>query len=142
MHKFLKTKIANYTAIGPFSNIKGLTYYRDNEEDPYITLKDVGRQYMSFLTLLTEQSKEDDDEREELEVLPTDNLIVVAKTEDEISQLEICVCGGLQEFYLPAAKFSPSRRMAQLPSRVHALEFDLETIPPPVPVVLKPGSGC
>ena len=28
-------------AIGPFSNIKGLTYYRDNEEDPYITLKDV-----------------------------------------------------------------------------------------------------
>lgn len=27
--------------MGPFSNIKGLTYYRDNEEDPYITLKDV-----------------------------------------------------------------------------------------------------
>lgn len=26
---------------GPFSNIKGLTYYRDNEDDPYITLKDV-----------------------------------------------------------------------------------------------------
>jgi hypothetical protein len=29
------------TAVGPFSNIKGLTYYRDNEEDPYITLKEV-----------------------------------------------------------------------------------------------------
>lgn len=28
-------------AMGPFSNIKGLTYYRNNEEDPYITLKDV-----------------------------------------------------------------------------------------------------
>lgn len=26
---------------GIFSNIKGLTYYKDNEEDPYITLKDV-----------------------------------------------------------------------------------------------------
>lgn len=26
---------------GPFSNIKGLTYYRDNKEDPYITLKEV-----------------------------------------------------------------------------------------------------
>ena len=28
---------------GLFSNIKGLTYYRDNEDDPYITLKDVRR---------------------------------------------------------------------------------------------------
>jgi len=28
---------------GLFSNIKGLTYYKDNEEDPYITLKDVRR---------------------------------------------------------------------------------------------------
>lgn len=27
--------------LGPFTNIKGLTYYRNNEEDPYITLKDV-----------------------------------------------------------------------------------------------------
>lgn len=26
---------------GLFSNIKGLTYYKDNAEDPYITLKDV-----------------------------------------------------------------------------------------------------
>jgi len=29
------------TAPGPFSNIKGLTFYRDNNEDPYITLKEV-----------------------------------------------------------------------------------------------------
>ncbi|KAF9560505.1 WD40 repeat-like protein [Agrocybe pediades] len=71
---------AKTTNVGPFSNIKGLTYYRDNEEDPYITVKD-----------------EDDDEREELEVLPTDNLIVVAKTEDEISQLEIYVYDESQE---------------------------------------------
>ena len=28
-------------ATGPFSNIKGLTYYKNNEEDPYITLKEV-----------------------------------------------------------------------------------------------------
>ena len=26
--------------MGPFSNIKGLTYYRNNDEDPYITLKE------------------------------------------------------------------------------------------------------
>ncbi|KAG6828536.1 hypothetical protein H0H92_007614 [Tricholoma furcatifolium] len=63
------------TETGPFSNIKGLTYYRDNEEDPYITLKE----------------DDQENEREELEILPTDNLIVVAKTEDEISQLEIYV---------------------------------------------------
>ncbi|KAJ7455207.1 WD40-repeat-containing domain protein [Mycena galericulata] len=67
--------------VGPFSNIKGLTYYRDNEEDPYITMKE----------------DDADDEREELEVLPTDNLLVVAKTEDEISQLEIYVYDESQE---------------------------------------------
>jgi periodic tryptophan protein 1 len=46
---------------------------------------------------LNEFFKEDDDEREELEVLPTDNLIVIAKTEDEISQLEIYVYDESQE---------------------------------------------
>ncbi|KAL4261278.1 Periodic tryptophan protein 1 [Pleurotus pulmonarius] len=66
--------------LGPFSNIKGLTYYKDNEEDPYITLKD-----------------DPEDEREELEIYPTDNLLVVAKTEDEISQLEIYVYDESQD---------------------------------------------
>ncbi|KAH9945055.1 transducin family protein/WD-40 repeat family protein [Epithele typhae] len=61
--------------MGPFSNIKGLTFYRNNDEDPYITLKE----------------DDEEQEREELEILPTDNLLVVAKTEDEISQLEIYV---------------------------------------------------
>ncbi|KAK7690497.1 hypothetical protein QCA50_005595 [Cerrena zonata] len=64
-------------AMGPFSNIKGLTYYRNNDEDPYITLK--------------EDPDDNEDEREELQIFPTDNLIVIAKTEDEISQLEIYV---------------------------------------------------
>ncbi|KAF9448666.1 WD40 repeat-like protein [Macrolepiota fuliginosa MF-IS2] len=71
---------AKASALGPFSNIKGLTYYKDNAEDPFITLKD-----------------EDDDEREELEIYPTDNLLVTAKTEDEISQLEIYVYDESQE---------------------------------------------
>ncbi|PFH52951.1 hypothetical protein AMATHDRAFT_1683 [Amanita thiersii Skay4041] len=66
---------------GIFSNIKGLTYYRNNDEDPYITLKD----------------DEEDNEREELEILPSDNLLVIAKTEDEISQLEIYVYDEIQE---------------------------------------------
>ncbi|KAF8843716.1 WD40 repeat-like protein [Paxillus ammoniavirescens] len=67
--------------IGPFSNIKGLTFYRDNADDPYITLKE----------------DEEDVEREELEILPTDNVLVTAKTEDEISQLEIYVYDESQE---------------------------------------------
>ncbi|CCM03608.1 uncharacterized protein FIBRA_05746 [Fibroporia radiculosa] len=67
-------------AMGPFSNIKGLTYYRNNDEDPYITLKE-----------------DDEDEREELEILPTDNLLVAAKTEDEISQLEVYVYDESEE---------------------------------------------
>ena len=33
-------------AAGPFSNIKGLTYYKDNDEDPYITLKEVRQYYL------------------------------------------------------------------------------------------------
>ena len=67
-------------AMGPFSNIKGLTYYRNNDEDPYITMKG-----------------EDEDEREDLEVLPTDNLLVVAKTGDEISLLEVYVYDESEE---------------------------------------------
>ncbi|KAJ2959691.1 hypothetical protein NQZ79_g4861 [Umbelopsis isabellina] len=59
-----------------FSNKEGLTYYANNQEDPYITLKDVA---------------DEDDERQELEVLPTDNLIVAAKTEDDLSHLEIYI---------------------------------------------------
>jgi hypothetical protein len=28
-------------AMGAFANVKGLSFYRDNNEDPYITLKEV-----------------------------------------------------------------------------------------------------
>ncbi|RUP04125.1 WD40-repeat-containing domain protein [Jimgerdemannia flammicorona] len=59
-----------------FSSIKGLTYYPTNEDDPYITLKDNG---------------DDEDERAELEILSTDSLLVAAKTEDDISHLEVYV---------------------------------------------------
>src|SRR6266542_3071056 len=32
-----------------------------------------------------------DEDAEDIKILPTDNLLVVAKTEDELSHLEICV---------------------------------------------------
>ncbi|THG93808.1 hypothetical protein EW145_g8274, partial [Phellinidium pouzarii] len=71
-------------ASGPFSNIKGLTYYKDNDEDPYITMKELDQD-------------DEEMEREELEVLSTDNMLVAAKTEDEISQLEIYIYDESQE---------------------------------------------
>ena len=40
---------------------------------------------------------DEDEERQELEVLPSDNMLVTAKTEDEISQLEIYVYDETQE---------------------------------------------
>jgi len=57
-----------------FSNLAGLTYYSNNKEDPYITLDD---------------AEDEKEEMQELEVLPTDNLLITAKTEDDISHLEI-----------------------------------------------------
>ncbi|EKM57817.1 uncharacterized protein PHACADRAFT_251682 [Phanerochaete carnosa HHB-10118-sp] len=68
-------------AMGPFSSVKGLTYYRNNDEDPYITLKE----------------DDEEEERKELEILHTDNLLVTAKTEDEISQLEVYVYDESEE---------------------------------------------
>ncbi|GAA5829504.1 hypothetical protein JCM3770_002477, partial [Rhodotorula araucariae] len=76
-------EVSASTAMGAFSNIKGLTYYGNNNEDPYITL----------------ESKQEDEEleREELEIYPTDNLIVAAKTEDDVSQLEVYVYDEREE---------------------------------------------
>jgi periodic tryptophan protein 1 len=56
-----------------FGNMKGLAYYASNDEDPYITIND------------------EDDEKDDVRILPTDNVLVTAKTEDEVSQLEIYV---------------------------------------------------
>ncbi len=60
---------------GAFSNIRGLSVYQSNEDDPYVTVQD-------------DAEKDDEEEREELEVYPTDNMIITAKTEDDVSQLE------------------------------------------------------
>ncbi|KAJ3837927.1 WD40-repeat-containing domain protein [Lentinula raphanica] len=63
--------------LGHFSNINNIAVYKNNDEDPYITLKD--------------SDADSSDERIELEILPTDNLLVIAKTQDSISQLEVYV---------------------------------------------------
>lgn len=61
-------------AMGAFSNIKGLQFYKTNDDDPYITMKD--------------NQDDEEEEREALEILPSDNLVITAKTEDEVSLIE------------------------------------------------------
>jgi periodic tryptophan protein 1 len=56
-----------------FGNIKSLAYYKDQNEDPYITVPEDG-------------NVSDEEEREELQILPTDNLVLAARIEDEVCQ--------------------------------------------------------
>ncbi|KAK9820102.1 hypothetical protein WJX72_006156 [[Myrmecia] bisecta] len=58
----------------------GMAYYRDNDQDPYITLGDqaAGRH-------------EDSEEDEDFALKPTDFLILTARNEDDVSHLEVWV---------------------------------------------------
>ncbi len=59
-----------------FGNTKSLAYHESNADDPYITLQ---------------ENEDEDEEREELQILATDNMLVAAKVEDEVAHLEIYV---------------------------------------------------
>ncbi|KAK0730628.1 WD40-repeat-containing domain protein [Lasiosphaeris hirsuta] len=63
--------------MGMFGNVKTLAFYDSNKDDPYITLKD--------------DLNDDEEEREELQILATDNLLLSAKIEDELAHLEVYV---------------------------------------------------
>jgi periodic tryptophan protein 1 len=60
-----------------FGNVRSLAYHAPNEEDPYL--------------VLPEGDGEDDEDREELQILATDNLLLAAKVEDEVAHLEVMV---------------------------------------------------
>lgn len=60
-----------------FGNVRSLAYHAPGEEDPYL--------------VLPEGEHGSDDEREELQILPTDNLILAAKVEDEVAHLEVLI---------------------------------------------------
>lgn len=62
--------------MGMFSNLKTLTYHENDEKDPYISLP---------------TAEEEEEERQEWQVYPTDNLILATRTEDELSTLEVYV---------------------------------------------------
>lgn len=59
-----------------FGNIKSLVYHASNADDPYITMQ---------------EQDEDDDERDELQILATDNLLLAARIEDDVAHLEVYV---------------------------------------------------
>ncbi len=63
-------------AVAMFGNAQSLAYHQSNADDPYITMQG---------------NDEEDEEREELQVLATDNMVVAAKVEDEVAHLEIYV---------------------------------------------------
>ncbi|KAK5455938.1 rRNA-processing protein [Exophiala xenobiotica] len=60
-----------------FGNVGSLAYHAPHEEDPYL--------------VLPEGEQDSEDEREELQILPSDNLILAAKVEDEVAHLEVFV---------------------------------------------------
>ena len=60
-----------------FGNVGSLAYHAPNERDPYL--------------ILPAGQNEDDEEREELQILANDNLLLAAKVEDEVAHLEIYV---------------------------------------------------
>jgi periodic tryptophan protein 1 len=58
-----------------FGNVQSLAYHQPNEADPYIVMPE----------------DEEDEDREELQILPTDNLLLAGKVEDEVAHLEVYV---------------------------------------------------
>ena len=62
--------------MGMFGNARSLAYYESNADDPYITMQEYD---------------DEDEEREDLQVLATDNMMVAAKVEDEVAHLEVYV---------------------------------------------------
>ena len=65
------------STLSMFGNVRNLAYHGSNAEDPYITLK--------------EGEESDDEEREEMQILPTDNMLLAARIEDEVAHLECYV---------------------------------------------------
>ncbi|KAL9945296.1 hypothetical protein D7B24_000063 [Verticillium nonalfalfae] len=62
-------------SMGMFGNAKSLAYYESNKDDPYITLQD----------------DDEDEDRDDMQILATDNLLLAAKIEDELAHLEVYV---------------------------------------------------
>ncbi|KAJ3336604.1 hypothetical protein HDU93_002527 [Gonapodya sp. JEL0774] len=65
-----------------FSNISSLKYYKDDSEDPFLTKVDNDNK---------DDEDEEPDEKLDMRILPSDNLLLAARTKDEVSQVEVYV---------------------------------------------------
>ena len=70
------TEVKDGEPMAMFGNARSLAYYESNADDPYITMH---------------ENDDEDEEREDLQILATDNLIVAAKMEDKVAHLEVYV---------------------------------------------------
>ncbi|KAL2059290.1 hypothetical protein ABVK25_000582 [Lepraria finkii] len=70
------TNVRDGETMAMFGNARSLAYHESNADDPYIKMH---------------ENDEEDEEREDLQILATDNMIVAAKVEDEVAHLEIYV---------------------------------------------------
>lgn len=66
----------NGQSMSMFGNARALAYHDSNTDDPYITMQ---------------ENEDEDEEREELQILATDNMIIAARVEDEVAHLEVYV---------------------------------------------------
>ncbi|KTW29294.1 hypothetical protein T552_01249 [Pneumocystis carinii B80] len=64
-----------------FTDTKDLIYYENEEDDPYINLR----------------NDDSDEERDELRILSSDDIILATKTEDDVSYLEVYVYEALED---------------------------------------------
>lgn len=70
------TNVRDGETMAMFGNARSLAYHESNADDPYITIQ---------------ENDEEDEDREDLQILATDNMLVAAKVEDEVAHLEVYV---------------------------------------------------
>lgn len=74
-----------------FGNLRSLTYYESNKDDPYITLPSRRAGTTDGAVVGDDEDEDDADEREELQILATDNLLLAARLDDELAHLDVYV---------------------------------------------------
>ncbi|KXS17667.1 WD40 repeat-like protein [Gonapodya prolifera JEL478] len=102
-----------------FSNISSLKYYNDDSEDPFLVReKGTGG-----------DAEEDDepDEKDDMRILPSDNLLLAARTKDEISHVEVYVYESEHDnLYVHHDFLLPS-----FPLCLEWIDFDAAAVPQP-----------
>ncbi|KAF3483989.1 uncharacterized protein GIQ15_03313 [Arthroderma uncinatum] len=64
-----------------FGNVQSLAYHQPHEKDPYLVLPNRA----------DGAGDDSDEDREDLQILPSDNLLLAGKVEDEVAHLEVYV---------------------------------------------------